>query len=251
MKTFYTFLLLMLCTIGMAQTKAKSVPTDLVVKLKDSYFNAQQLDLNRLKIGDKKLDQWLSNMDIVAIQAIGQSQITKTFLIKFGTEKDISVLVQQCKNITTVAYAEPNYIAMGGGQEIPMSAAQTIPNDIHFGKQWGLLNNGTQTGIGPVVADADVDMELAWDIETGDPDMIIAVPDSGLKMNHPDIASRIWTNPNEIANGIDDDGNGYIDDINGWDWVPKAGENAQQKHEADKAVQQRVGAHDIEHLRID
>jgi len=219
MKTLYTFLLLLLCTFGIAQPIAKNVPTDLVIKLKENYFNPQQLDLNRLKIGDAKLDQWLSNLDVVAIQAIGKSQITKTFLIKFGSEKDIATLVQECKNIRTVAYAEPNYIAVGGGQEIPMSAAQTIPNDIHFGKQWGLLNNGTQTGIGPVVADADVDMELAWDIETGDPDMIIAVPDSGLKMNHPDIASRIWTNPNEIANGIDDDGNGYIDDINGWDWV--------------------------------
>ncbi len=219
MKTLYTFLLLLLCTLGIAQTKTKSVPTDLVVKLKDNYYNPQQLDLNRLKIGDAKLDQWLSNIDVVAIQPIGQSQITKTFLIKFGTEKDIPTLVQQCKNIRSIAYAEPNYIAIGGGQEIPMSAAQTIPNDTHFGKQWGMLNNGTHTGIGTVVADADVDMELAWDIETGDPDMIIAVPDSGLKMNHPDIASRIWTNPSEIANGIDDDGNGYVDDINGWDWV--------------------------------
>ncbi len=219
MKTLYTFLLLLLCTLGIAQTKTKSVPTDLVVKLKDNYYNPQQLDLNRFKIGDAKLDQWLSNIDVVAIQPIGQSQITKTFLIKFGTEKDIPTLVQQCKNIRSIAYAEPNYIAIGGGQEIPMSAAQTIPNDTHFGKQWGMLNNGTNTGIGTVVADADVDMELAWDIETGDPDMIIAVPDSGLKMNHPDIASRIWTNPSEIANGIDDDGNGYVDDINGWDWV--------------------------------
>jgi len=139
MKTLYTFLLLLLSTLGIAQTKTKSVPTDLVVKLKDHYFNPQQLDLNRLKIGDAKLDQWLLNLDVVAIQPIGQSQITKTFLIKFGTEKDIPILVQQCKNIGTVAYAEPNYIAIGGGQEIPMSAVQTIPNDTHFGKQWGML----------------------------------------------------------------------------------------------------------------
>lgn len=219
MKPIYTFLLLMFCSITIAQNKTKNVPTDLVVKLKDNYFNAQQLDLNRLKIGDAKLDQWLLNLDVVAIQPIGQSQITKTFLIQFGTEKDISALVQQCKSIASVAYAEPNYIALGGG-ECEEENLSNFPNDTNFNKQWGLYNLGTQPGIGTVVADADVDMELAWDIQTGDPNMIIAVPDTGLKMDHPDIASRIWVKSTEIpSNGIDDDSNGLVDDSSGWDWV--------------------------------
>ncbi|WP_309641484.1 S8 family serine peptidase [Flavobacterium sp.] len=241
MKTLYTFLVLCCCSVVIAQNQAKSSAANLVVKLKEYYFNQQRLDLNRLKTGDVKLDQFLSNWDVVAIEPIGQPQITKTFLVVFKTEKDIPTLVQQCKSIASVAYAEPNYIAMGGGEQIETNAAETIPNDTHFGKQWGLLNNGTQTGIGTVTADADVDMELAWDIETGDPNMIIAVPDSGLKMNHPDIASRIWTNPNEIVNGIDDDNNGYIDDINGWDWV-NADNNPTDDHGHGSNVAGIIGA---------
>jgi len=219
MKKLYAFLLVLFCTVGFSQTKAKSVPSNLIVKFKENHFDIQRLDLNQLKFGDKKLDQLLSNMDVVAIRAIGQPKITKTFLIVFETEKNIPALVKQCKSITSVAYAEPNYIAMGGGQQNVVANTEIIPNDTRFGRQWGFLNDGTLTGVGTIVADADVDMELAWDIETGDPNMIIAVPDSGLKMDHPDIASRIWTNPTEILNGIDDDGNGYVDDINGWDWV--------------------------------
>ena len=219
MKTHYTLLLLFFCAFCMAQPAVNSVPTDLIVKLKAQYFNAQQLDLASHKTGEEKLDRWLASLDVVAIRPIGRPQITNTFLIKFETEKDVVQLAKRCKDIGTVVYAEPNYIALGGGQEIPANLVQNIPNDSQFNKQWGLLNNGTQSGIGTVVVDADVDMELAWDIETGDPNMIIAVPDSGLRMNHPDIASRIWINPNEIANGIDDDNNGLIDDLNGWDWV--------------------------------
>ncbi|MDB4171117.1 S8 family peptidase [Polaribacter sp.] len=73
--------------------------------------------------------------------------------------------------------------------------------------------------LSPATNDADIDMELGWDIEQGEQSIIVAVLDSGIKLDHPEFSGRLWTNPNETLNGIDDDNNGYIDDINGWDFA--------------------------------
>jgi len=80
-----------------------------------------------------------------------------------------------------------------------------IPNDPDFSKQ---INNDT------------THLEIAWDTTTGSDQVVIAVLDTGLDMNHPDLVDNIWTNPNEVPNnGIDDDNNGYVDDVHGWDFV--------------------------------
>lgn len=79
------------------------------------------------------------------------------------------------------------------------------PSDPRYAEQWGL---------GAIHAPA------AWDVTTGSSQVVIAVIDSGVEIAHPDLAGQIWTNPGEIAgNGIDDDGNGYIDDIHGWNLI--------------------------------
>lgn len=89
------------------------------------------------------------------------------------------------------------------------------PNDPRFGNQWHLHNTG-QLG-GP--SDTDVDMPEAWDINRGgSPTTVIAVIDDGVQSTHPDL--NVWTNPGEIAgDGLDNDLNGWIDDINGWNFV--------------------------------
>ena len=90
-----------------------------------------------------------------------------------------------------------------------------IPNDPNFNEQWALDNTG-QTGGTP---DADIDAPEAWDIETGNPDVVIAMIDSGVDYTHPDLNSNLWENENEIPdNGIDDDGNGYVDDYHGYNF---------------------------------
>jgi len=97
--------------------------------------------------------------------------------------------------------------------EVP--ALSTFPNDPCFPLLYGLHNTGQTGGI----SDADIDAPEAWDIRTDANDIIVAVIDSGIDYNHPDLASNIWHNPGEIpGNGIDDDGNGYIDDIYGYDF---------------------------------
>ncbi|PNX45814.1 MAG: hypothetical protein BV456_13120 [Thermoplasmata archaeon M8B2D] len=91
----------------------------------------------------------------------------------------------------------------------------TIPNDVYFNLQYSLHNTGQTGGI----PDCDIDAPEAWDLETGNSTVIIAFVDSGIDYNHPDLASKIWCNVDEIPdNGIDDDGNGYIDDVRGWDF---------------------------------
>ncbi len=91
-------------------------------------------------------------------------------------------------------------------------ALSVVPNDPSFASQWALGGAGTS---GPGLHAAD-----AWGLTTGSRQVVVAVIDSGIDFNHPDLAANIWTNPLEIAgNGRDDDGNGYVDDVHGWDFV--------------------------------
>lgn len=74
--------------------------------------------------------------------------------------------------------------------------------------------------------DADIDTPEAWDITADSSDMIIAIVDTGVDYNHPDLSENMWTNPEEIPdNGVDDDGNGYVDDVFGWDFVGDGDDN--------------------------
>jgi hypothetical protein len=91
----------------------------------------------------------------------------------------------------------------------------TTPNDPDFTEQWYLDNTGQTGG----TSDADIDALEAWEIETGNQDIVVAIIDSGIDYTHPDLVNKIWTNEDEIPdNGIDDDNNGYIDDYHGYDF---------------------------------
>jgi len=130
--------------------------------------------------------------------------------LKLPKELTVEEALEIYKNDPDVEYAEPNYYRY----------ITATPNDTNFGRLWGLHNTGQNVNGTSGTADADIDAPEAWDITTGSSDVVVAVIDSGADYNHPDLSANIWTNPDEIAgNGIDDDGNGYIDDIRGWDFV--------------------------------
>lgn len=100
------------------------------------------------------------------------------------------------------------------------------PNDPRFAELWGLHNSGQQHPISDPdppaaagTADADIDAPEAWAVTEGDPATVVAVIDSGVDVSHPDLAANLWTNPGETANGADDDGNGLVDDVHGWDFA--------------------------------
>lgn len=85
----------------------------------------------------------------------------------------------------------------------------TLPNDTRYGDLWGLQR---------------INAEQAWVEETGESSVVVAVIDSGIDIGHPDLDGNLWNNPGEIpGNSIDDDGNGYIDDIWGWDFFSNDG----------------------------
>ena len=121
--------------------------------------------------------------------------------VRLPKEMTVEEALEIYRGDPEVEYAEPNYLRY---------ATATTPNDTFFSYLWGLDNSG----------DADIDGPEAWDITTGNSNVVVAVLDSGVDYNHPDLTSNVWINPGEIAgNGVDDDANGYIDDINGWDFV--------------------------------
>ena len=110
-----------------------------------------------------------------------------------------------------VEFAEPSFVV----------ATHAVPNDEHFDQQWGLHNIGQDINDYPTQgADIDVDGPEAWDHGTGNSTVVIADIDEGVDITHPDLAANAWTNPGEVAgNGADDDGNGFVDDVNGWDFL--------------------------------
>jgi subtilisin family serine protease len=91
-----------------------------------------------------------------------------------------------------------------------------IPNDPSWGSLWSLHDTGQAGGLG----NADIDAPAAWNMTTGSRSVVVAVLDTGVDWTHPDLADNIWRNPGEVAgDGIDNDGNGYVDDVIGWDFA--------------------------------
>ncbi len=96
-------------------------------------------------------------------------------------------------------------------------------NDPLLNQQWNLINNGDmflKNGVVKSIKDADVQVEGAWELCTGNEDIIVAVLDEGICVEHPDLKANIWVNPNEVADSREDnDGNGYKGDIHGYNFV--------------------------------
>jgi hypothetical protein len=111
-----------------------------------------------------------------------------------------------------VRYAEPDWICK----------TSSVPNDPSFGNLWGMRNTGQTVNSDPGVAGADARAHLAWDSFTGSASFVVAIIDDGTNRTHPDLAANIWSNPGEIAgDGIDNEGNGYVDDTWGYDFYQR------------------------------
>lgn len=131
--------------------------------------------------------------------------------VKLAAGIDIDAAIRAYQADPNVQFAEPDF-------RVSLLAE---PTDDQFFRQWDMHNAGTSGG----TEDADIDAPEAWDVTTGSHDVIVAVIDTGVDYKHPDLAANIWTNPGEIpGNKKDDDGNGYVDDVHGYDFANKDGD---------------------------
>jgi subtilisin family serine protease len=124
-----------------------------------------------------------------------QVDLSRIYRLRLAPDADVLRIVQDLSQNSAVAYAEPDYLAR----------IITAPNDPLYPGQWGL---------------SQINAPAAWDVVTGTTDVVVAVVDAGLDTSHPDLAGQLWINPGEIAgNSMDDDNNGYVDDVHGWNLV--------------------------------
>lgn len=206
-----------------ASETARHVPGEIIVKFK-SGVNAKQFFQNKS----------ITSLGLTPKREIKLSY-QKLNVISVGDEKSLTHALEALKNNADIEYAEPNYIysiavmpkeyaavtkRLETSPFADLSAA--TPDDTSFGKLWGLSNTGSNEPQGKVgVEGADVNALKAWDITKGSRSVKIAVIDTGVDYNHPDLKGNVWINELELKGkaGVDDDGNGYIDDVHGYDFA--------------------------------
>ncbi|HAV43455.1 TPA: hypothetical protein DCX15_05515, partial [bacterium] len=141
----------------------------------------------------------------------GLPDLTTIYKLTLPEEIDIPTAVSVYERDPNIEYAEPDYICH------IFTSNRITPNDPLFSEQWGPKK---------------IQCEAAWDIDQGSPEIVICISDTGIDWNHPDLANNIWRNMAEINSkpGVDDDGNGYIDDYYGWNFAGVSNNNPMDDH---------------------
>ncbi len=177
-----------------APAEQEFVPGEVIVGLEE---DATQADLAAIN----------HQTDARTEEDLPQSDVN---LVDLPPDLGVGEAVRRYESSPDIEYAEPNF-------KIYPSAT---PNDPGFSRLWGLNNIGQTVGGKSGTPDADIDAPEAWNTTTGTPSTVVAVIDEGVDVSHPDIRDNVWRNPGEVpGNGQDDDRNGYVDDVNGWDFV--------------------------------
>jgi len=189
------------------------MPGQILVKLKDGSTTSTSVSsdvsqtLSRLR-GEYGLRGSNEDAARVSSQRVGNRRV-----YRFVTPENILRLCEKLRNDPRVEYAQPNYCYQ----------LQAVPNDPMYVQQYA--HDLTQ-------------MDLAWDLNTGSRGVVVAVLGTGIDTTHPDLRDNIWVNGGEIANnGLDDDGNGYVDDVHGWDFdeddgdIYPTGSSSERMHE--------------------
>jgi thermitase len=187
--------------------------TQLIVQFKEDKKPKSNAVLTLQKFENADIRLLNKSNKIQSIKQTGNKKKKNTYVLKLDSSKPIEELIELYKKTGLFEYVEPNFVGNGHGYRF-----QSAPNDAYYERQWSHDNDGTFP-LSNATTGADIDTDLAWDITQGDPNLIVAILDSGAKLEHPEFSGRIWINNNENQNSADTDSNNYIDDIHGWDFV--------------------------------
>ena len=189
------------------------VQGEVIVKLKTSAHPAvlQKLGMNDIKM--------LSSQN-------------RLYLLKIPRYVTVLQMIQTLSKNPHIEYAEPNYIYKLENSDEWITQ---IPNDPDFDKNWGLHNVGQQDAVGQIgTPGVDLDVVKAWELQTGSREIKVSVIDTGVDYNHQDLKDNMFVNSGEVGeytdlvtgtiknkenDSVDNDGNGYIDDVRGWNFV--------------------------------
>ena len=209
-------------TLSIANAEPAYVPNQLIVQFNSPTVSAKVRDWTHSEIGatadlDRR-EKLVPGMDLVTIPETLSMEKALAFYNKRNEVK----------------FVHPNFkggSVTGWPSSLPMSESEALKimeedsdseypvNDPMFGDQWSLFNNGRDG-----TKRADLGALEAWEIATGSREVIVAVVDTGVDPRHVDIMTNLWVNEGEIPeDGIDNDGNGYIDDIHGYNMIDRFG----------------------------
>jgi hypothetical protein len=192
------------------EQKEKMAPGEIIIRFKEDFPKIEKGADGYIQTGaaslDKLMERWqvydlnllFSPTKVVSEEELEERNLTRVYNMSFNPSFDPERAASEFSEDPLVDYAHPNFAG----------EFQFAPNDEFYPQQWA--HKKTQA-------------ELAWDIEQGKPEIVIAVLDTGVDLEHPDLKDNIWINTAEANGvpGVDDDNNGFVDDIYGWDFHHK------------------------------
>ena len=215
---------------------------ELIIYVDDATANAWHNASSPTRAGVVAFDAVAAELGVESVRPVFNMAINadkkrergmhRWFVVEFAEDTPVESVAQRyaaMKEVERVEYAmafvrpEVNVVPV---ESLPATRSESEPfNDPMLPLQWGLHNEGSSEIFSTAYAGADINAYEAWKYATGNPKVVVAVVDEGVKYTHPDLAANMWTNTAELngAEGVDDDGNGYVDDIYGLNTIEQNG----------------------------
>lgn len=229
-----------------------AIQGEIIVKMKAGAADETITRAGGVTSGNTQIDRVLMTVGSVSFERLFPScgrfeartrkeGLDRWFIAKYDETvpaKEVAEMLSGCDGVEVIEYSIPTAVSAyskataAENEELVATRAYSSARNTPFPfnesvrsqrMQWHYNNTGNVYANSTVVG-ADADVYAAWQLCTGNPDVIVAVVDQGVKYDHEDLAANMWVNKGEIPdNGIDDDGNGYIDDVYGFNFTDNKG----------------------------